>query len=49
MSQTSGVGRTLMNAFARQLRGKMTLEQNTIGGLTARLVFPMPEAPVNGT
>ena len=38
-----------MNAFARQLRGRMTLEPNTIGGLTARLVFPMPEAPGAGT
>jgi len=48
-SQTAGVGRTLMNAFARQLRGKMTLEQNPMGGLTARLVFPMPEVPADGT
>jgi two-component sensor histidine kinase len=48
-AQTAGVGRTLMNAFARQLRGKMTLEPNALGGLTARLVFPMPEAPAAGT
>ena len=48
-SQTAGVGRTLMTAFARQLRGKMTLEPNALGGLTARLVFPMPEAPESGT
>ena len=44
-----GVGRTLMTAFARQLRGKTTLEPNDLGGLTARLVFPMPEAPKAGT
>ncbi len=44
-----GVGRTLMTAFARQLRGRMSLEPNAIGGLTARLVFPMPETPVAGT
>ncbi|MDP1737195.1 MAG: sensor histidine kinase [Caulobacter sp.] len=44
-----GVGRTLMTAFARQLRGHMSLEPNAIGGLTARLVFPMPEAPGDGT
>lgn len=48
-ARTAGVGRTLMNAFARQLRGRTTLEPNTIGGLTARLVFPMPEAPGAGT
>ncbi|MFA7263689.1 MAG: sensor histidine kinase [Caulobacter sp.] len=41
---TGGVGRTLMTAFARQLRGRCTLEPNTLGGLTARLVFPMPDA-----
>ena len=44
-----GVGRTLMTAFARQLRGKATLEQNELGGLTARLVFPTPEANPGGT
>lgn len=44
-----GVGRTLMNAFARQLRGQATLEPNAQGGLTARLVFPMPEAASGGT
>ena len=45
----SGVGRTLMTAFARQLRGKATLEPNALGGLTARLVFPMPDASSDGT
>lgn len=44
-----GVGRTLMTAFARQLRGQATLEQNDHGGLTARLVFPTPEAHPGGT
>ncbi|WP_281258622.1 sensor histidine kinase [Caulobacter mirabilis] len=44
-----GVGRTLMTAFARQLRGQTTLEANDQGGLTARLVFPTPEAAPGGT
>ena len=44
-----GVGRTLMNAFARQLRGRCTLERNEQGGLTARLIFPTPEAAPAGT
>ena len=39
-----GVGRTLMTAFARQLRGEATFKANEDGGLTARLVFPLPEA-----
>jgi two-component sensor histidine kinase len=39
-----GVGRVLMNAFARQLRGKMDLSLNDDGGVTARLVFPTPTA-----
>src|SRR4029077_2127865 len=39
-----GVGRTLMTAFARQLRGEATFKANPGGGLTARLVFPIPEA-----
>jgi two-component sensor histidine kinase len=38
-----GVGRQLMNAFARQLRGKMVLEPNELGGMTVRLTFPAPE------
>ena len=37
-----GVGRTLMTAFARQLRGSVTFVANVDGGLTARLVFPTP-------
>ena len=39
-----GVGRTLMTAFARQLRGEATFKANPDGGLTARLVFPIPES-----
>jgi len=39
-----GVGRVLMNAFARQLRGKMDLSANGEGGVTARLIFPTPSA-----
>ncbi|MFZ5668409.1 MAG: sensor histidine kinase [Pseudomonadota bacterium] len=42
-ANAGGVGRTLMTAFARQLRGRASLEPNDQGGLTARLVFPMPE------
>ncbi|HEV7353460.1 MAG TPA: histidine kinase dimerization/phosphoacceptor domain -containing protein [Brevundimonas sp.] len=41
---TPGVGSTLMQAFARQLRGEMTLEAPEGGGVLARLVFPTPEA-----
>lgn len=39
-----GVGRTLMTAFARQLRGRCEVFANPAGGVTARLVFPIPEA-----
>jgi two-component sensor histidine kinase len=41
---TAGVGRTLMNAFARQLHGRAEMVPNTWGGLTARLTFPTPDA-----
>lgn len=37
-----GVGRTLMTAFARQLRGEVRFVANRGGGLTARLIFPTP-------
>jgi two-component sensor histidine kinase len=37
-----GVGRTLMTAFARQLRGQVSFVGNEGGGLTARLAFPTP-------
>jgi len=40
----SGVGRTLMTAFARQLRGRAELVRNAEGGVTARLLFPTPAA-----
>jgi two-component sensor histidine kinase len=40
----AGVGRTLMTAFARQLRGRADLSRNAKGGVTARLVFPTPAA-----
>ena len=41
---SSGVGRTLMTAFARQLRGRAELVRNAEGGVTARLIFPTPSA-----
>jgi len=41
---TSGVGRTLMTAFARQLRGRAEVVRNEAGGVTARLIFPTPAA-----
>jgi two-component sensor histidine kinase len=41
---TSGVGRTLMTAFGRQLRGRAEVVRNDKGGITARLVFPTPTA-----
>jgi two-component sensor histidine kinase len=40
----SGVGRTLMTAFARQLRGRAEITLNEGGGVTARLFFPTPAA-----
>ncbi len=39
-----GMSRTLMVAFARQLRGSAQIEPNQTGGVTARLIFPTPEA-----
>jgi len=36
-----GVGRTLMTAFARQLRGEVSYRANPGAGLTARLIFPL--------
>jgi two-component sensor histidine kinase len=41
---SSGVGRTLMTAFAKQLRGRSELMRNAEGGITARLIFPTPAA-----
>lgn len=40
----SGVGSTLMQAFARQLRGETELSAASPQGLIARLTFPTPEA-----
>ena len=37
-----GVGRTLMGAFARQLRGQADFVPNEWGGRTVRLSFPTP-------
>lgn len=42
-----GVGRTLMAAFARQLRGRAEVVVNAGGGVTATLTFPAPP-PVAG-
>lgn len=39
------VGRTLMSAFARQLRGRMELNPEADGGGVVRLLFPPPEPP----
>lgn len=44
----TGVGRTLMTAFARQLRGRTELVRNAGGGLTARLIFPTPAFETDG-
>jgi two-component sensor histidine kinase len=44
-SAESGVGRTLMSAFARQLRGQMSIAPAEGGGAHVRLVFPPPEPP----
>ncbi len=41
----AGVGRTLMSAFARQLRGAAEIGPGPEGGVRARLVFPNPGAP----
>jgi two-component sensor histidine kinase len=38
-----GVGRTLMSAYARQLRGEATFKANPGGGLVAKVTFPIPE------
>lgn len=48
-SLVGGVGRTLMTAFARQLRGKVTFEMREPRGLTVRLIFPTPQAITPGT
>ncbi|HEY0052876.1 MAG TPA: sensor histidine kinase, partial [Caulobacteraceae bacterium] len=43
-SAAGGVGRTLMTAFARQLRGRAEIGPGPDGGVLARLIFPTPEA-----
>ena len=40
----AGVGRTLMSAYARQLRGEATFKPNPAGGMTAKVTFPIPES-----
>ncbi len=40
----AGVGRTLMGAFAKQLRGEAELAPAPTGGTIARMTFPTPEA-----
>lgn len=42
--EAKGVGRTLMTAFSRQLRGRTEMAVNPAGGLTVTLVFPTPES-----
>ena len=42
--EAKGVGRTLMTAFSRQLRGRTEMTINPAGGLTVTLVFPTPES-----
>jgi two-component sensor histidine kinase len=41
---SGGVGRTLMTAFARQLRGRAEMVPGRERGVTVRLIFPAPEA-----
>ena len=47
----TGVGRTLMGAFAKQLRGEVEVVSSPTGGTIARLVFATPEAvtPIDPT
>jgi len=44
-----GVGGTLMNAFARQLRGRMERSTAEDGVRSVRLIFPRPDAPKDTT
>ena len=39
-----GVGRTLMTAFARQLRGRTEFRKGPDGGVSVFLAFPAPES-----
>ena len=45
----AGVGRTLMGAFAKQLRGSVEMVPAEGGGMIARMTFATPEAvaPIN--
>jgi two-component sensor histidine kinase len=45
VESAQSVGRVLMTAFARQLRGRAEFSPNLWGGSTTSLVFPTPEAP----
>ena len=45
----AGVGRTLMSAFAKQLRGQAEMIEAPGGGSIARLTFATPEAPPPAT
>ncbi len=45
---TAGVGRTLMSAFARQLRGQIAVEPASRRGVHVRLSFPRPQLPGDG-
>ena len=45
---TAGVGRTLMSAFAKQLRGQAEMIEAPGGGSVARLTFPTPVAAAPG-
>ncbi|RZJ83406.1 MAG: ATP-binding protein, partial [Brevundimonas sp.] len=40
----AGVGRTLMSAFAKQLRGEVQIVSGAQGGTVARMTFATPEA-----
>ena len=42
---STGVGRTLMSAFARQLRGHTEVTQEPVRGVCVRLTFPRPAPP----
>ncbi len=44
---TAGVGRTLMSAFARQLRGSAVVVPAPERGVRVRLTFPRPELPAD--
>ena len=47
-SSATGLGRTLMTAFARQLRGETEVSRSDSGGVRVRLTFPTPEVSLAG-